>query len=362
MTPLAAHLRDLITRDGPITVERYVAEALGHPAHGYYVTRDPLGAAGDFTTAPEISQMFGELLGLWCVAAWRRMGEPSPFVLTELGPGRGTLMADALRAARIEPRFRDAARLHLVETSPALRAKQAETLATHRPIWHGELDGVPDGPLLLLANEFFDALPVRQFERTDAGWRERLVGLDATGGGFAFSLSEGEPTEALPDPATAPPGAIAEISPATRTIARAIGARVLRDGGVALAIDYGYAPPSSGARPWGDTLQAVRRHQRHDPLDAPGEADLTAHVDFAALGEAARAAGAATYGPLPQGIFLKALGIELRAMRLARDATAAQRDSVEAALRRLVDPGGMGFLFKTLAIAHPSLGLPDGFA
>ena len=357
MTPLAAFLRDLIAKDGPITVARYMAEALGHPTHGYYITRDPLGAGGDFTTAPEISQMFGEMIGLWCVATWRRMGEPSSFALAELGPGRGTLMADALRAARLEPRFLAAAQLHLVETSPALREKQKAALAAHHPTWHADFGGVPDAPLLLVANEFFDALPIRQFERTADSWRERLVGHD--GEKFSFVLSPCEPDETLP--AGAPIGAIAEISPASLHIARAVGERLARHGGAALAIDYGYVR-TEDSRAWGETLQALRGHRRHDPLEAPGQADLTAHVDFSALARAARDAGALTHGPLPQGLFLKALGIELRALRLARDATPEQRTAIDAALHRLTHADGMGLLFKTLLVAHPSLGAPDGFA
>lgn len=359
MTPLAALLRDIIAKDGPITVERYMAEALGHPTHGYYVTRDPLGAGGDFTTAPEISQMFGEMIGLWCVATWRRMGEPSSFALAELGPGRGTLMADALRAARLEPRFMDAARLHLVETSPALREKQGAVLSTHRPAWHADFRAVPDGPLLLVANEFFDALPIRQFEHTADGWRERLVGYGSAQGRFTFVLSTIEPAEPLPG--DAPIGAVLEISPASLRVMRSIGERIARDGGAALAIDYGYLRAET-ADGWSDTLQALRGHRRHDPLEAPGEADLTTHVDFIALARAARDAGAVPHGPLPQGLFLKALGIELRALRLAQGATPEQRKAIDTALHRLTHADGMGLLFKALAVANPSLGTPDGFA
>ncbi len=357
MSPLAALLRDIIAQDGPITVERYMAETLGHPTHGYYVTRDPLGAGGDFTTAPEISQMFGEMIGLWCVAAWRRMGEPSPFVLAELGPGRGTLMADALRAARLEPRFLEAMRLHLIETSPALREKQSAVLAVQHPTWHADFRGVPDGPLLLVANEFFDALPIRQFERMADGWRERLV--DHDGARFVFVLSSREPDEFLLH--DAPVGAIMEISPASLRVMGDIGGRIARHGGVALAIDYGYVR-TDNTRAWGETFQALRGHRRHDPLETPGQADLTAHVDFAALARAAHDAGSLTHGPLPQGLFLKALGIELRALRLARDATSEQRTAIDAALHRLTHADAMGLLFKALAVAHPSLGAPDGFA
>ena len=358
MTPLAERLARRIRENGPLTVAAYMAEALGNPEHGYYRRGDPFGAAGDFITAPEISQMFGELIGLWCAETWRRMGGPDPVRLVELGPGRGTLMADALRAARLVPEFRAAIDVHLVENSPLLRVRQAKILraAELTPAWHDDFAGVPGGPLLLVANEFFDALPIHQFQRVGDGWRERVIALDAAGHGFRFALAAPGPAAALlaPAQAGAPDGAIAEICPAGRDLAAAIGARVARDGGAALIVDYG--PAESAA---GDSLQAVRRHRPVDPLADPGAADLTAHVDFAALARAATAAGAAAHGPLPQGLLLDRLGILMRAAVLVQRATPAQVRDIRTAARRLRDPANMGRLFKALAIAAPGLAPPE---
>lgn len=362
MSPLGQILARRIRQTGPLTVDEFMAEALGHPEHGYYRTRDPFGAEGDFTTAPEISQMFGELLGLWCVEMWRAMGSPTAVHLVELGPGRGTLMADALRAARLRPDFRAAAAVHLVETSPALRELQAATLRraepTLAPLWHDSLAGVPSGPLLLIANELFDALPIHQFQRTPEGWRERMVDWDPAGDRLAFVLGPASTALALLAPAqrAAPIGAIAEVSPAALALAAEIARRVLADGGAAIIIDYG--PMESAA---GDSLQAVQRHRPVDPLAAPGEADLTAHVDFAALGRAAREIGAAVHGPVTQGGFLAALGLELRAATLLQRASESQAESLRAAVRRLLGPDEMGTLFKALAIAAPGLPVPPGF-
>ncbi|HXQ49566.1 MAG TPA: SAM-dependent methyltransferase [Stellaceae bacterium] len=350
--PLLAHLARRIRAAGPISVAAYMDEALFHPRWGYYATRDPLGAGGDFITAPEVSQMFGELIGLWCAELWRRLGAPGRVTLVELGPGRGTLMRDALRAARLVPGFNDALELHLVERSPVLRAMQADTLAGFAPRWHDDLATVPAGPMLLVANEFLDALPIRQFVRAADCWRERMVALD--GDALAFALDPDPATESsLPDAA---PGAIRETSHAARAIARAIGARLARDGGAALIIDYGYGPGGLG-----ETLQAVRRHARHDVLDAPGSADLTAHVDFAAIAEAAGSAGARVAGPMPQGAFLRALGIEARAARLLAIASPDQAALIRSACRRLIDPAGMGLLFKVMALAHPAAPALAGF-
>ncbi len=262
-----------------------MALALGHPEWGYYTTRDPFGRKGDFITASEISQVFGEMLGLWCVEVWRQMGAPDPVRLVELGPGRGTLMADALRAAAVSPDFIRAAQVHLVETSPVLREAQRSALAGRDVVWHDRFDDIPEGPLLLVANEFFDALPVRQLQREADGWCERLVGNGPQGLQFVLS-TPGAPSAALLDPgmrAGAAEGAIAEIQPAALSIAAAISARLGAFGGAALIIDYGYMQSAAG-----DTLQAVRSHKPHDVLLDPGDADLTVHVDFAAL---ARAAG-----------------------------------------------------------------------
>ncbi len=368
--PLAERIARRIERLGPMTLAEYMTAALSDRAHGYYMTGDPLGAQGDFVTAPEISQMFGEMIGLWCAETWNRMGAPKVFNLIELGPGRGTLMADALRAARAVPGFLEAARLHLVETGPALRARQEETLKSAGaglgapPSWHGALSGVPQGPLLLIANEFFDALPVRQFVRGDEagglGWRERLVALSDDGQSLVFVLGPAtRKADALlpPEAAEAPPGGTFEISPASSAIAGEIGARIAQDGGGALIIDYGAARPPGEA-----TLQGVRRHARHDVLETPGQADLTAHVDFTALSRAAATAGAKAWGPVPQGRFLSRLGIAARAESLSATASPAQDRGIAAALARLTDPEHMGALFKALALAHPSLDAPAGFA
>ncbi|MGE0254292.1 MAG: class I SAM-dependent methyltransferase [Alphaproteobacteria bacterium] len=358
MTPLARRLARRIARDGAMPVDVFMAEALGHPRHGYYATRDPLGAAGDFTTAPEISQMFGELVGLWCADLWLRMGRPDPFVLLELGPGRGTLMADVLRALAVVPGCRAAARPHLVETSPALRARQRRTLRGAGATWHATLAGVPEGPTLAIANEFFDALPVRQFVRLADGWHERVVVTEGDGLAFATAVRRPQPYELPPAAAgLAAEGATVEDCPAGRTLAAALARRLVREGGAALAIDYGYDGPAVG-----DTLQAVRAHRFVPVLDEPGEADITAHVDFTALAMAARGAGATVAGPVAQGAFLRRLGIEARAARLKAAATPAQRAAIDAAMARLIDATGMGSLFRVLALAAPGLDISAGFA
>ncbi|EKE74817.1 class I SAM-dependent methyltransferase [Oceanibaculum indicum] len=355
MTPVAALLARRIAANGPITVADYMAEALGHPVHGYYRSRDPLGAAGDFTTAPEISQMFGELIGLWAAVVWQQMGSPDPVRLVELGPGRGMLMADFLRAARLVPGFRESIRLHLVETSRPLRDRQKQALAASGVAveWHDDIASVPDGPMILIANEFFDALPIRQLQRLPGGWHERLVDLDEAGTGFRFVVSPGRSTgAALLDPGvreTAPVGAIAEICPAGLAISATIGARLKAEGGAALLIDYGTARSAPG-----DSFQALKAHRFHDPLADPGTADLTAHVDFQALARAAVEAGAVAHGPVEQGTFLTALGIEARAETLRQSGAA----DVDAALRRLIDAREMGSLFKILALTGPTLDGP----
>ena len=366
MGALADHLRRRIAACGPLTVAEFMAEALGHPRHGYYTSRDPLGAAGDFITAPEISQMFGELIGLWCADVWQDMGAPNPVVVVELGPGRGTLMADALRAVRPALGFLDAARLHLVETSPVLRARQKEALAAANlgdaPAWSDSLDGVPEGPMLLIANEFFDALPVRQFQRTDEGWRERRVDAEEDGG-FRFVLTLPLPLDPLTAkrlavaPESGVDGGVIEVCPDGLALAGAIGRRVARHSGGALILDYGHAESAAG-----DTLQAVKGHVYHPVLEAPGEADLTAHVDFTGLAAAAVEAGAGAFGPVPQGAFLEGLGIGARAEALLVGATAEQASDIRSAHHRLVDEAEMGTLFKVLALTHSETASPPGFA
>ena len=347
---LLGELRETIAQEGPIPVERYMALCLGHPVHGYYRRKDPFGAAGDFTTAPEISQIFGELVGLWAVTVWEAMGAP-PFRLVELGPGRGTLMQDLLRAARVRPAFLEAAAIDLVETSPVLRDIQRERLGGAPVAWRERIEEVPDGPAIVVANEFFDALPVRQYVRTGRGWCERLVGLE--GERLAFGLAP----EPAPIAAQAPLGAVLEVPEASLAIVRGLARRLVAQGGAALVIDYGFEGPA-----FGETLQAVRRHSYADPLAEPGEADLTAHVDFSALARAG--AGAAVHGPAPQGDFLRALGIEARAGALKARASPRQAADIDAALARLTGSGpeAMGSLFKALALADPRLPPLPGFA
>jgi SAM-dependent MidA family methyltransferase len=350
VTPFQISLRERIALEGPITVERYMGLCVQH----YYATRDPFGAAGDFTTSPEISQIFGEILGLWALEIWASMGRPAPVRLVEIGPGRGTLMADALRAARLLPDFTEAASVHLVETSPRLRGHQERTLASApAPVtWHDRLEDIPEGPAIVLANEFFDALPVRQFLATERGWCERLVGLDDDHR-LVFGLKP-EPETGL---GSAPhPGATLEWPAAAIDVVRFLARRIVAQGGAALVIDYGYWGPR-----FGETLQAVRRHAFTDPLAEPGESDLTAHVDFQRLALAAAAAGAGVHGPSTQGDFLQALGIHVRAEALKQRATAGQSQDIERAVERLTGrgPTAMGELFKVLALSHPGLeGLP----
>ena len=360
MSTLTIRIADEIAAGGPITVARFMEMALTEPGLGYYMTRDPFGAGGDFTTAPEISQMFGEIIGLWSAVTWEAMGRPAGFVLAELGPGRGTLMADALRAARARPGFVEAARLHLVEASPALRARQQAALASYRPSWHAGFSDLPPGPMILLANEFFDALPVRQFVRVGGAWHERRVthaaarSDDPAGGTFRFVI--GDEAAVREDLPAAADGTIAEVCESGIALAAAIGARVAAQGGAALVIDYGH---TGGI---GETLQALRNKDYADPLSEPGAADITAHVDFAALAQAARGSGAACFGPVSQGWFLSLLGIVQRAERLARNGDAGTRADVEAALKRLIAPSEMGNLFKVLAITDPPITPPAGFA
>ena len=356
MTALGDLLKRRIAREGPVSVAEYMALALGHPEHGYYMTRDPLGRAGDFVTAPEISQMFGELIGLWAAQVWLDMGRPAPFKWIELGPGRGTLAADAFRAMKGVPGLEAALEVHLLETSPVLRAHQERAVAGGAQ-WHDDLGRVPSGPGVMVANEFFDALPIHQYVRDGAGWRERMVTM-GEGGGFAFTLSAPLAIDPLlPESfSAAADGAIAEASPASVNLVRAVVDRITASGGAALFVDYGYDASAPG-----DTLQAVRGHAYADPLADPGEADLTAHVDFAALGRAARGAGAAVHGPIGQGDFLARLGIELRAETLKRDADAAARAAVDAALARLTGADAMGRLFRVLALSAPGGAVPAGF-
>ncbi|NML10937.1 class I SAM-dependent methyltransferase [Sphingobium sp. AR-3-1] len=346
--PLANRLARQIASGGPISVAHYIAEANQH----YYATRDPLGADGDFTTAPEISQMFGELVGLALADVWMRSGRRPDATYAELGPGRGTLAADALRAME---RAALAPKVHLVETSPALRGRQLALLP--HAVHHDSIDSLPDtGPLLVVANEFFDALPVRQCIRVGDEWRERVVVSREAEGRFLPVPGYRRIESGLPPLAVeAPEGAILESPIVGAGIAYALAHRIAKQGGAVILIDYGYEGPALG-----DTLQAVKAHQFADPFTDPGEVDLTTHVDFTVLGNMARQAGLRVHGPVGQGDYLRQLGIDARADQLARTAPARVAE-VEAARHRLTDEAEMGTLFKTMAWTHPDWADPAGF-
>jgi NADH dehydrogenase [ubiquinone] 1 alpha subcomplex assembly factor 7 len=349
--PLLDRLKAQIAQLGPISVADYMDACLHDQSGGYYATRPALGEDGDFITAPLVSQMFGELVGLWAIEIWRGMGSPAPFVLAEAGPGDGTLMADLLRAARLDPAFVAAAQLWLVETSAPLRDRQAERLADAplKPQWTDSLDGLPAAPLILVANELLDCLPVRQFVRTQQGWAERRVGLSDSGDlvfGLAPALQGGLPSDA-------PLDQIFEVSAAQANFGAAVGARIARDGGAALLIDYGRDEPG-----FGDTLQALARHIKVDPLAGPGAADLTVHADFPAVLAAAQASGVET-AIASQGQWLNRLGLAQRAAGLSR-AAPGQAAKIERQRARLADPDQMGDLFKAACVYSPGL-VPPGF-
>ena len=348
-----------IRSEGPLPVAAYTAIALYDPDLGYYATRQPIGAGGDFVTAPELSQIFGEAIGFWCALIWQQIGRPDPVTLVELGPGSGALAADLLRAAAALPEFRRAIRLHLVEQSPILRIEQQRRLAMAAPDWHGRIEDVPEGPLILVANEFLDALPIRQLVRGARDWCERMVALDPEGR-FAFVNGPESPAlslivpEALRD--MAPAGAVFEICPPALALAALLGARLERATGAALFIDYGRFPSATGS-----SLRAVRDHQPAEALDAPGTADLSADVDFGAFAQIAGGAGAEVHGPVPQRRFLEHLGARQRLAVLSARATPAQRQRLESGLHRLLDPKQMGASFKAMVLTAPGLPKPPGF-
>ena len=353
-SPLHSEIKKRIQSSGAMPVWRYMELCLTHPEHGYYVSRDPLGREGDFTTAPEVSQMFGELLGLWAASVWKAIGSPPALRLVELGPGRGTMMADALRALRVLPPLYQSLSVHLVEINPVLRDKQQTTLTGARNVfWHESIDEVPAGPALIFANEYFDVLPIHQVVKRETGWHERVVELDDSGK-LVFGAAP-EPTprfEVLLPPLVraAPVGAVFEWRPDAEIMK--IATRVRDQDGAALIIDYGHVRSDAG-----DTFQAITRHSFTDPLKNPGQADVTAHVDFRALARAAEDLGARTHGPITQGEFLKRLGIETRALTLMAKATPEVSADITGALKRLTDSGrsGMGSMFKVLAISEPRL-------
>ncbi|MBM3513963.1 MAG: class I SAM-dependent methyltransferase [Alphaproteobacteria bacterium] len=351
MTTLAAELRQRIAAQGPITVADYMAASNA----AYYRRDDVFGANGDFVTAPDISQAFGELIGLWTAVTWQAMGAPYPFRLIECGPGRGTLMRDLLRATAKIAGFHAAADIHLVEASPYLRSCQAWALGDREATWHGTIDSLPAGPAIVIANEFLDALPIRQFEKHADGWRERKIGLGPDGYFVFVAAARSDVPDA--DGLAADVGAVFEICEPARAWAAALGRRLARDGGAALVVDYGHRTSAVG-----DTLQAVRRHGYHPIFRSPGEADLTAHVDFAAVAAAAHATGAVCHGPVEQGLWLRRLGIQVRQTQLTAGKSEVVAREISAGIRRLIEPDGMGMLFKVLALGHPSLASLEGFA
>jgi SAM-dependent MidA family methyltransferase len=357
-----SEIRRLLTSSGPMPVWRYMELCLMHPEHGYYVSRDPLGREGDFITAPEVSQMFGELLGLWAASVWMAIGSPPELRLIEIGPGRGTMMADAMRALRVLPTLHQALSIHLIEVNPVLREKQKAVLSGSRArniAWHDNIDDVPEGPSVIFANEYFDVLPIHQAVKGENGWHERTVELDENGE-LAFGVAS-EPIprfEMLLPPLlrTAPAGAVFEWRPDSEIMK--IASRVRDQQGAAVIIDYGHLRSDVG-----DTFQAIARHSYADPLKDPGQADVTAHVDFQALMHAAEDLGARVHGPVSQGDFLKRLGIETRALTLMAKAAPEVSEDIAGALRRLVgvDRGEMGQMFKVLGISEPNLTTLAGF-
>ncbi len=357
-TPLGEKIKTLIKHNGPLSVTDYFALCLADPDYGYYKTREPFGTKGDFTTAPEISQLFGEMIGVFMVQAWHALGTPASFHLAEIGPGRGTMMADMLRViGKLSPEMYDAATVHLVETSPRLRKVQAETLSEHRTriSWHDAFDGIPDGLLLLAANELFDAIPIRQFVKTETGFRERMVGLDHNDElTFVAGIASIDPNF-LPAPAaTRPLGTIIETAPARVAVMQALCTRLAEGGGVALAIDYGHL--KSG---FGDTLQAIHVHRFDPPLAHPGIADLTSHVNFEELADVAQKAGIQSIGLMEQGDFLLGMGITERAAALGRGQNEGTQMELQQAVARLVGnaEGQMGALFKVMCVSNPPMAL-----
>ncbi|MEM6414485.1 MAG: SAM-dependent methyltransferase [Pseudomonadota bacterium] len=363
---LEERLISLIQANAPISIADFMADALLHPHDGYYTSKAPIGARGDFTTAPEISQIFGELIGLWLVQSWIELGAPKPFHLIELGPGRGVLMADILRAAALRPDFLNAAQIHLVELSGRLRHEQQKRLkkitglSDFQPAvqWSDTIDDIDAGPSLIIANEFLDCLPIRQFVRTDIGWRERLVGVHENKNELCFELSATPPlsTIPLPDKDEVAVGEIFEWSEAQEFAIRQLTARLHTEKGSALIIDYGHI--QSGI---GDTLQAVRKHASWPILAAPGEADITSHVNFDRLSKIGFETGTAVFGPISQGVFLDRLGLAIRVERLCAGKSEATADEIRSGAFRIAATSEMGEIFKAFCLSSPGLKAPAGF-
>lgn len=352
MSALLEIIRDEIRAHGPMSLADYMGLCLSHPEHGYYMTRDPLGAGGDFTTAPEVSQMFGEMIGAWLADIWMQMGSPPAFTLLECGPGRGTLMADIMRATKCVPGFHSAARIYLMEISPVLRAAQARALAAYDPVWVTDMEEVPtEIPLLVVANEFLDALPVQQFSRTSEGFFERVIVIDDNNSlRLAWKKADSPPLFPLDEEG------VFEASPILNQYMKSLCFSLKKQSGAVLLVDYGHVETACG-----ETVQAMRFHRFENILTSPGECDLTAHVDFAHVGRIAASERLSVHGPVTQGAFLKALGIEARATMLGQGADVTQRDSLMVDLHRLIDTSQMGTLFKVIALCDDPRIIPAGF-
>jgi len=354
----AEHLAKLIEIEGPIPISTFMQVALAHPEHGYYRARAAIGAEGDFITAPEISQLFGEMIGIWVLQSWIDLGSPREWQVIELGPGRGTLMCDVIRALRLRTEALENSHFHLVETSLPLREHQRKALGkfAHKATWQDHVTAVPPAPCVIIANEFFDALTIRQFLKLKGVWCERMVALGKAGFEFIAVPTLFDVGREIGGASGAPNGEIYEISSAARAIAAEIGKRVLQQPGRALIIDYGY----SGER-HGDTLQALRKHKKISPFESIGFADLTAHVDFAALARSAELEGAQRFGPISQRAFLTAMGIETRLAALSKHASGTEKETLKRGVHRLTAASEMGDLFRVLALSSPKLPAPPGF-
>ncbi len=355
-TPLAKRITRHIEMTGPMPLTEYMHLCLTDPTDGYYKNRQAIGSGGDFITAPETSQMFGELIGVWCLQAWEQLGKPSPFNLVEFGPGLGTLMADLLRATRISPDFMTAVRIHMVEVSENLKRRQEQKLAgTDVPItWHDTLETVSNQPLLVVANEFLDVIPIRQYVRAGKDWRERAIALDKNGALiWTFGTGTLDPGFLPDDADDEPDGAVFEYAPAREAFIENLAARLCEDTGAALIVDYGHAKSA-----FGDTFQAVKNHAYTDPLLEPGLADLTSHIDFGVLARAASDAGAQVKPLMDQGDFLIKLGLLERAGQLGSDKSQAVQDRLTSEAERLALPDQMGRLFKIFAFAAAGVTLP----
>lgn len=358
MSTLTAILREKIDASGPISIADYMGLALGHPEHGYYMKRDPFGARGDFITAPEISQIFGEMIGIWCAQMWVQLGA-GPISLVELGPGRGTLMSDMLRATKSAVNFHESITIHMVETSPTLAHAQYERLRDLHPRieWLDSVDELPPTKTIFIANEFFDALPIKQFVMTNEGLRERRVSWNETTQAFEFVLVEPGLTLAKSGHVI-PMGTVMEHSPVSRQVMRKLASHTNQHGGAGLLIDYGYLGEAHH-----DTLQAMKSHLFHPILSDPGDADITAHVDFLSLMDITRDAGNRVANLATQGEFLVRMGAQLRLEILLRQATPEQRSHLITGLERLVSPQAMGELFKVMGfVSDPRLELPGFMA